>query len=944
MSNFTHLHVHTDASLIDGLGRVSRLVATAKSNGFNNLAITDHGTLANAVLFTIECEANGIKPILGVEGYVAVDGEIGHVTLLANGNEGFHNLTQLNNKAHAGKYQKPAFSIDDLIEHAKDIVCLTGCVASPLNTMSYAESMRLGAKLKDAFGNRLFAEIMFIADIDTWSRPLQLSQDLGIRPVITNDVHFPTREDGDIHSILTSMKAGFTYASRNLFLRTRSEIEAAGASRIDRGLVIDMADRTQRLGDMLKSVVVAREPSLPGEEGADNRLKGAVINSDKLKFFKFHDSDMHQRLVKRCKYELDIIKKMGYSSYFLILADIVNYAHANEIKVGPGRGSGAASAVLFLLGVTDINPIEYDLSFERFLNPERLGMPDVDVDFDSDTRQKVIDYAVAKWKASPVATYSRYSYKMLVHDLAKTMGINRDLEDRAIEEGESGNAFKEICEAHPNFLKAFTAINGQIRHKGKHAGGIVITDGDIPLERAGDSLVAAWTEGEHKELSYAGIVKFDLLGLSALTVLSRLEASTGFKAPPPEDDSPVFSIFREGKLSGIFQFSGSEGIANLTKKLAPTKFDDLVAINALYRPGALDVGSADKYPEWKKSPRVVHPSIAEILAPTYGAVVYQEQVMAIFAKITLGSLAQADLVRRVIIKAKPGDIKWEKSMVEIQGAFVTGAIKNHGMSADEATHLWDELASHSRYSFNKAHSVAYANIAWQLAWWKYYFAIDFYTQMLNVDTEQSQYYILDAMRNGIDIVPPHVNYSSFQYENDKERIFAPLSAIKFLGDNGAKEIISLRPFSSISDFANRISRKLVNSRARKGLWALDSFNGIVGPNEESEMRTLGILGKKESAPLKEMETRNPTMEYLGFIIPSKEFVKKLESESGDGIAVGIIVSSKDKTSGYGPYTVYRLFPNGIFWVRGLSIELKNGDFVKVKVKKDSGKALSIERL
>lgn len=937
--NFVHLHVHGEGSP-DGLGTIPRLVNGASSRGFTALALTDHGTLCSSVMFDLACKEHGIKPIQGLEAYIEVDGKIGHMTLLADGDIGFHNIVTLNNRGHAGSGKRPSFPIDDLIKHNEGIILLSGCIASPLNEMPLSDAIHLGAKLKGVFGSRFFAEVMFIADSDTHTRPLILAERLGIKPVVTNDVHFPFKDDSELHPILTSMRAGYTYNAEGCWLRSPSEILTASKGKVGADKVVEMMQRAFAIAYKITPVTLTREARLPEIEHADEQL-GTLIDENLIRYCKSLNLEERKKAHARARFEYSIIQSMGFQSYFLILYDLVSYAKKNGSRIGPGRGSGAGSFLLYLLGITYINPLEYGLSFERFLNPERKGMPDVDVDFDSDTRDNVLHYARKKWGAIPVATYSTYSHKMLVHDLAKVLRLPRTDDRSAAEDGHHSEAFGRLCEANPLFQNAYDAMMGQIRHKGKHAGGVVITDAVIPLERAGSEIVAAWTEGDHKELSYAGVVKYDLLGLTALSVLRRLEKETGKIAHKPMDGSEVFKLFRDGDLIGIFQFSGSPGIVNLTKRIAPTTFGDLVAINALYRPGALDVGTADKYPEWKKDPRIGPKWMADIIAPTYGVIVYQEQVMEIFARATGGSLGQADLARRVIVRSKTGDPKWEAEFAAIEIEFVNAAISNHSMSEYDAKQLWAELASHSRYSFNKSHAVAYAMIAWEMAWWKFYYPIKFFTAMLNVDTGDAQTYLFDAIKRGIDICPPHVNVSTSQYENDGKKIFMPFTSIKYLGMPTANAIVASRHkngnFISLNDFASRLTRREATARAREGLLALGAFSGIKCKGDPKEVLQL----KPTIEPFDDNRYQRQR-KYLGFVLPDIDAMKLIEVTSG-GYVAGIISSMKNKSSKWGPYTVFYMQPVGIFWIRGHH-DINIGDIISVKVRTESGKALSYKKI
>ena len=934
---FTHLHSHTDASLQDGMGTVGSFISAAKTLGFDHVAMTDHGTLANAVSFTLEAKEVGIKPLLGLEGYLIHEGKIGHITLLADGDHGFKNIVRLNNLGHASNNKQPAFTVNQLIDHSNDVIMLTGCQASPFQTLPLDEAVALGAQLKPHFPERMFIELMFIGDENKTKRGIQLRKRLKLPYVITNDTHMPLSEHTKIHPILTKMRAGFTYNSQHLFLKTPEQMLAAATKYMPEHLAKPALHLAWEIGENLREVNLAASPSLPHVPGSHKWLEEQVLSKASLE---------GPRYEERVRFELDIINKMGYSAYFYILHDLVEYGKAHGVRIGPGRGSGAGSLVLFLLGITQIDPLVYNLSFERFLNPHRKGMPDVDIDFDAERRGIVLEYASKKWGAVPIATYSRYAHKILTHDLSKQLRVPRELDAKAADSGPDSKAFKEVVENFEEFGPAYNIISGQIRHRGTHAGGVVITDQVVPIERSGKSLSVSWVEGKKNELSYAGFVKFDLLGLTALSALRRMEKQTGEVAPfPPVDLDPAFSIFRNGNLDGIFQFSGSEGIRELTVKLQPTSFGDLVAINALYRPGALDVGATDKFPEWKKTPRKVNPLIEDILAETYGAIVYQEQVMAIFARITDGDLAAADNARRVIVKSKAHDLSWVKKFTELKRLFIEGCLKK-SISRTEGEHLWEELAAHSRYSFNKSHSVSYARIAWELAWFKYNYPAEFFCSILNVDKPNGQAYLVSAVESGIDVVMPHVNVSSDQYEIGREggvtKLFMPLSEIKFLSQTAAKAIVSSRDvdgdFKSAKDFMKRIPKKVCQGRARAGLYALQGFRGMPATPKTLEIKADVVDFDDEPTEIQR--------KFLGIFVPLALELDKIKSEKAAGRVAGIVASTDKRRSNYGPYTVYRLVPFGVFWVRKAKVDrdIEIGDLVSATVTESTGRALTVKHL
>lgn len=1055
----TPLHLHTDASLKDGLGSLDRMIERAKSIGVMQMAITDHGSLANAVAFSIQAKAAGIKPILGTEGYIAVDGKIGHITILASGQDGWLNLVHLNNAAHASEFRTPAFTVDQLEHYNKGLIILTGCVASPLNEMSEHDALVLGARLKGTFQDRLFAEVMFVADQDTWSRPLLLAKKLALKTVLTNDTHFAYQTDAQFHPMLTQMRAGFSYNSAQLWLKSGREL-LARIRAMDRAIEFNTAlswiTNGNELGQRIEEVNLARNPSLPVvSRDADKELLRLVQKGFAEKKAMFVESERVYR--ERAIEELDVIKTMGYSSYFLILVDLLTHAKESGVRVGAGRGSGAGSLVLWLIGITQIDPIRYDLSFDRFLNRHRRGMPDVDVDLDSENRDSVLEYARGKYGALPIATYSRYSHKSLVHDLARAMRIPSETEEELADSGQDSAIFSQVCEEFPGFEGAYDAMIGQIRHKGKHAGGVIISDVVVPIERvAKDVLSVAWTEGAENQLSYAGLVKFDLLGLSALSTLRRLEEKYKIKAPAPYEDPDPFHIFRSGDLAGIFQFSGSAGIRNLTVAVQPDSLDDLTAINALFRPGALDAGTALKYPEYKREPRKVPEIFELILRSTYGIIVYQEQMMAIIQQAIGGTLAEADLARRVITKGgkKTDDPKHIAELNALRDAFVAGCIAQ-GLTKTEAVDWWGELETHGRYSFNRclsgetvmddgrtlsewyddfkggdetlpsvdeesgeiyanriidvynngmqltytitlengrsiratkehkfltpngwypvralrpgdsiafvaspnsvkfdpvhgyskiesirpfkieqtfdvemeadhnfiiangiishnSHSTAYSWIAYEMAWWKYYYRADFLAAMLNTDPANSQTYISDALNSGIAIVPPRVQFSGVEWEAVDGVIYIPLSAIKFMGADAAQSIVNSRKaaggrYSTIQDFMDRNPKKIVRGRARQGLWYLGGFEGVDGSFDDLQ------LGKKIAE--RKVSYVAAQREFLGFVIPNRALVDLMTKYSAKGWVCGIIASAVQKISRWGKYTSYRTAEGGFFWSR-----------------------------
>ncbi len=924
--NFAHLHLHTDYSRIDGLGTVEAKVLEAKRLGFKSLAVTDHGTLSGVVSFYSSCLANGIKPIIGVEGYVEIDGRINHITLLANGNRGLANLIKINNIGHRAELARPAFKIDDIISNNEDVFILTGCQASPFYNLDYAEAKSLAQRFKSAMPGRVFAEIMFVGDTPGYERAEKLSQDLKLPPIVTNDVHFARADQAEVHTLLTSLKAGFEYNSKRLFMTTQEQLldraELFGKDALDlatRGIA-----NAFKLSQRIEQVVFDGKPTLPDIPDADQKLWDLSISGIRAKAKNQAEAnDMRARLV----HEFKIIRSMGFSTYFLILEDLVSHAKTIGIRVGPGRGSGAGSIILFLIGVTEINPLTYDLWFERFLNPQRKGMPDVDLDFDSDGRDRIIEYAEKRWSAHPVAVYSRYMHKTLVHELSKVLKLDRDLDTKAADEGPESEAFLDLCQGSQIFEKSYNAMIGQVKTIGQHAGGVIVTSAPVPLEKKqGGGIVAAWTEGQTQELSQVGIVKYDILGLTTLSLLKRLEDAHGFRAPDLVPGGPEFEMLANGDTLGIFQFTGSQGITDYVKLLKPNSLEDISAASALYRPGALDAGTAFKYPEWKKNPRKLHPLIDPILAETYGIIVYQEQLMKIFAALTDGNMASADQARKTLSKIKGDLATWELSLGSLKEKMINGG-KAKGVDEELLEDLWEEIKTHTRYSFNRAHSISYGKITADCLWWKFHYPADFYAALLTVDPGDAQRTVISAMTSGITFETPHVNFSHpTEFVVTNKTIRLPLSVVKYLGGLGANHILEAkasRPFESIKDFMTRCKKKAVRANARIGLWELGSFADVPGDRAELQIKDSEMKNRLERQ-----------MKYLGFVIPSNKVIAQINSPSSPGTVKGIITSVESRKSDYGPYAVIRTMPGGTCWTRGIAILPGVGDVVIMNVAKN----------
>lgn len=922
------LHVHTDASL-DGAGTVQSLVAQAKKLDMTHLAMTDHGTLGNAVAFWSACDEAGITPILGIEAYFGYRSKRYHITLLSLDEYGFNNLVYLDSEAHAHNYSAgyPLVTLDMLDKYKSGLFALTGCMSSALYDGEMADALGYVGDLTSVMSRTNVAlEVQFIGTHNTWERPLSIAKKLDMDYVITNDTHYPCQHQFAAHQAICTARRGFTYDSQHLWLKSADEIYHEASKWVDMKTIVDGFNNTLALAGFIMPWSMKAPPSLPYIEKVDETLQVAL--KDALKVDILSKPDRNDRM-KRLQYEYRILKDKGFLDYIYILWDIVSWAKAQGIHVGPARGSGGGSYVLYLLGITSLDPIHFGLLFERFLNPGRTDYPDVDVDFESDRRSEVMEYASRRWGTLPIATYSCYSHKSAIHDIARVLTIPKDLEESAADSDQESEAFIEFINDKPNALVTYQTMLGQIRHRGKHAAGVIIPNRPVPIERSGDELVVAWAEGMNtKDLSKVGIVKYDLLGLTALSQLKRMEELTGASFPVENySDSAVYDLFCAGDVAGVFQWSGSDGIRELTMRVAPRNFYDLTTCNALYRPGALDAGTAELYPEFMRSPRKLHPRIDQHLEKTYGVLCYQEQVMAIVAEVMGGDLGQADVVRRLISKAAVGDPKWEKQIDELHSSYLEKG-KENGFDEVLLAKLWNEIYTHSGYSYNLSHATAYTLISYRMAWYKVYHRAAFTVAVLQYDKANAQTYILDAIEHGMQVAMPNVNYSDQSYTLHDNTIYLPLNDIAFLGETAVQTILAEREkggkFASYEDFSQRIPKRQCNNRAKIMLERIGAFKGLTGDPGRA-------IDKYETIPVGSIY--DTQLEILGYVIPSRELFAKIQDISKKPVKrgytrfAGFISKLTNKRSVHGEYTVFTLSPSGSFWMRDARPSLKVGVFV-----------------
>ena len=861
---FSHLHTHSDGSH-DGLGTLDDLVKTAASRGFKHLALTEHGNLSSSIALTHAAKQYGIKPILGNEIYLEVGGNIHHLTLLADGNRGFDTLVTLNNIGKKGDLKRGAITMPTLLKHNENIIVLSGCPVSPMQDLELADARVIAHELKNVFGERFFIELMFTTNgsLPSWERSIQLSKDLDLPLVFTNDVHFVNKEYADLHMIYQNMKSynRFNYDSKMLWLVIAEEMinrvnGMQQSSDLLNYLNIGMTN-SFLLSEMIGEVKFSSVPKLPHIVNADKSLKEKVYAA--CASFPGGFSKNANEVFDRIEYELDVIISKGYATYFLIVEDLVTTAKNSGVLVGPGRGSAVGSFVAYLLGITEVNPLDYGLQFERFLNPNREAMPDIDTDIPASQRSIILDYAEQKYGATPIITQSRCNEKSLIRDLCRHFRTSKDEENLAAENGYNSDAFDNVARNYKNFRETYDVMIGQIRHQSKHAGGIVIAENvSIPLERMKDgTLATAWTEGNNAELSKAGIVKFDMLGLSSLDVLIELEKATGVKPPSTKDlfsktGLPEFDLVKSGNVLGVFQLAGSDGMRDYAMKVAPNCIQDIIATVSLWRTGPIQAGAHELFLDARHGkPREIHPEIDEILKDTYGLIVYQEDFMRLYAWATSRDLGDADNARRVIVKYKPDSLDSVLALSALESEFKDGAI-SRGLDVAKANQLWDEIVTHTGYSFNKSHATAYSMITWKMLWYKYHYPARFYAALLNNDPDKTQEYIFNIISEGFEISLPDINKSLSVYTSDGNTIYVPLTAIKFLGENGVGEIIENRPYSSPEEFMIKVQKRQVTKRSRINLFELGSFNSIGGSMADYDIDAFDLLKVKKTATFKKL--------------------------------------------------------------------------------------------
>ncbi len=887
MENFAHLHVHTEYSLLDGACRIPALVARAKELGQQSLAITDHGVMYGVIDFYKECKKQGIRPVIGCEVYVAprtrfdkvhrIDTSPYHLVLLCKNAAGYQNLIAMVSKASIeGFYSKPRVDLELLRTYHEGLICLSACLAGQiprrLLERDYDAAKETALLYRDIFGpENYYLEVQdhgILEQKQILPDLYRLSEETGIPLVATNDVHYIRQEDHRAQSILVCIQTNHTvndksdmeFQTQEFYLKSRAEMEAL------------FADHPEALDNTVK---IAEQCQLDFTFGVTKLpFYKAPTDEDNVTYFKRmcyegmvrHYGEHPQKQIRdRLEYELGVIIQMGYVDYYLIVYDFIHYAKTHDIPVGPGRGSGAGSLCAYCIGITGIDPIRYNLLFERFLNPERVSMPDFDIDFCYEKRQQVIDYVVAKYGADHVAqiiTFGTMAARGAIRDVGRAMAVPYAQVDAV--------AKLVPNELHMTLDKALTAskdlkqqydtdstihelidmarkLEGMPRHASTHAAGVVITrdpvDTYVPVQKNEEAILTQFPMTTLEEL---GLLKMDFLGLRTLTVISDAEKMIRRYQPDfsisqiPPDDEKVFQMLSAGLTEGVFQFE-SGGMRNVLVGLRPESIEDLIAVISLYRPGPMD--SIPKYIENRHHPEKVtykHPKLASILDVTYGCIVYQEQVMQICRELAGFSYGRADLVRRAMSKKK-ADVMQQERQNFIYGLYdedgtcqVKGCVHN-GVSEEIASDIFNEMSSFASYAFNKSHAAAYAVVAYQTAYLKCHYPKEFMAALLTSvldSTSKVTSYIEECARLKIPVLPPDIAQSGMGFTVSDEGIRFGLLAIKNLGRSVIADVIREReaaPFQNFNDFCERMHGRDLNRRAMESLIKCGAFDRM-NPN------------------------------------------------------------------------------------------------------------------
>ncbi|QHW30637.1 DNA polymerase III subunit alpha [Paenibacillus rhizovicinus] len=870
---FVHLHVHSEFSLLDGAARIKDLVEAAAEQGMKALALTDHGVMYGAVPFYKACRARGIKPIIGCEVYLTTgsrfdkgtrkDNPIYHLILLAKNETGYRNLMKLSSIGHLeGFHYKPRIDFEALRAHAEGLICLSSClgseIAQHLLQDRHDEALRSAERYRSIFGEDFYLELQdhgMLEQKKVLQATLALAERTGILTVATNDVHYLQPSDAAVQDVLICIGTGTTIEDEDrlqmltdqMYLKTPDEMHLQFRQAADAvARTVEIADKCSLELTFGRALLPAFHPIPSGmtsssylealcRDGLDARYAGGSAWAA--------DPSLQEAAMERLLYELKVIDNMGFSDYFLIVWDFIRFAHEQGIRTGPGRGSSAGSLVAYTLNITDVDPLKYKLLFERFLNPERISMPDIDIDFNDERRDEVIAYVSAKYGEEHVAqiiTFGTMAAKAAVRDVGRAMAVPFGEVDRAaklipnqlgisLEEAlRTSSELREASERQPktaDLLRMALKVEGMPRHASTHAAGVVISGEPltnyVPLQAGTER--TALTQYSMENLEAVGLLKMDFLGLRTLSILERtldwVKQQQGITVDfrfIPDDDPETYAMLTRGETTGIFQLESS-GVRRVLKELKPTQFEDIVSVLALYRPGPMEF--IPKYIAGKHGQTEVvypHPSLEPILADTYGIIVYQEQIMQIASAMAGFSLGEADLLRRAVSKKK------REVLDEQRAHFVSGSL-SQGYGEQDANAVYDMIVRFADYGFPRAHAAAYGVLAFQTAWLKANHPVPFMASMLASVTgnqRKTAEYVDECRRMDIEVLAPDVNESSVTFTPVGGAIRFGLASIKNVGTQAIESLLkerASRKFDSLLDLCRRVDLRVVNKRVLESL-------------------------------------------------------------------------------------------------------------------------------
>ena len=881
--SFVHLHLHSQYSLLDGSIKFDELVERAENHSMPAVAVTDHGNLFGAYEFFEKAKAKGVKPIIGCELYVTPtlklekpsDGKNYHLTVLCMNERGYRNLSRLVTRGYfEGFYRRPRVDHEMLSEHNEGLIVLSGCMSSELSQAIFKkdlkEQIKIALTYKEIFGDRYYLEVQAIGleEQRRVNRGLRkIGERLGIKLAATNDCHFLTREDYKSHDTLLCIQTGsmvadqkrMRFQSDDFYVKTREEM-ARDMKGFENALE-ESVRISERCDFEFKNDGYRFPEYVPPEGKSLDEFIREISGKNLERILRKNEipEEAHEIYRQRLHSELDTICKMGFSAYFLVVSDFIFHAKKNDIPVGPGRGSAAGSLVAYALGITAIDPIRHKLIFERFLNPERVSMPDIDVDFCAEHRDEIIRYVTEKYGADKVAqigTFGTMSSKAVIKDVGRVLGLPYSEVDRlskmipsfrgkvfSIEE--AVNKVKEIKDRLSEnkqlaeVVELAKSLENMVRHSSTHAAGIVISNEPIadyiPLYKGSKDEIV--TQFDMSSIEKLGYVKFDFLGLKTLTIIDKAvkyirenqeKSEEVFNLDKiPLDDPKVYTLLSEGATMGIFQVE-SAGMKDLLAKLRPSEFEDITAALALYRPGPLDSGMAEEFTLRKKGGKVdfPHPALREILGGTYGLFVYQEQIMQTASELAGFTMGEADLLRRAMGKKKSSEMRAQRKR------FLTGAEKK-GIERKKAGKLFNTLEKFAEYSFNKSHSAAYAMITYQTAYLKSHYPAEFMAAFMSVEAHNVDKVIsgiTECRKLGIDVLQPDINRSCSGFTVSDGKILFGFTAIKYVGDSLVEEIVRTREkdgvFESVTDFCARVDSRKLNKKAFESLVMGGAFDSL----------------------------------------------------------------------------------------------------------------------